>query len=665
MKITALLAAAAASSPLSKPLEFLPLPPHPRLLADNSTITSLRAAISNGDPTLQIYFQRLVNCGNAALAAPLTPYPNCTVVGSCRNLAVFGANSSYINTSALSDTIVCPALLYRINLSANITAYTNRAIAELLHLSSSAFPSWYWPVGQALERAATAFAVALGYDWLYPLLSPVQREVIEGAIGAKALLTRLQDERQGMWWTQDPLNWNINSNGPLIAAAVAVMDVPAWTGPAQAVVQIAMNNMPAAVASWAPYGIWPEGPGYLSFTYGSQAQAASALVTATGSDGGILSAPGVCTIGMHNIHYTGPSGTFFNWGDSHASAPSTPAMFFSAAQCRQPVYAAFARLLHAFSSPSKEQAGLGELSTALDMVWYSGNGSWADIAALPPAVVYADPSLDTLRGAKTHYGSFRSCWGYTAGGQGIAGCPSPVWLAFKGGQNHFDDHGSQSHNNHGHLDVSSFVLESGPESYRWAVDLGADDYDYPLLAYFGRFRFGYYYLSSVGHNVLSFDGDTQHRRGEGRVVASSTTAATGPWATVDTTSVHGGAVYSSRSYELTAQAPHVVILTDQWSHPTATTAVWTMHTTAQVSIQGAQGAASTVLLTSPTGRSSISLAATAGAVVPVWAVRTLDLPVPQSTTYTVGGVTKVPVYVLTATVPASAGTIAVTFTPLN
>ena len=41
---------------------------------------------------------------------------------------------------------------------------------------------------------------------------------------------------------------------------------------------------------------------------------------------------------------------------------------------------------------------------------------------------------------------------------------------------------------------------------------GSGEYDYPLISYFGRFRFSYFRLNSWGHNTLSFDGALQDQK---------------------------------------------------------------------------------------------------------------------------------------------------------
>jgi len=65
--------------------------------------------------------------------------------------------------------------------------------------------------------------------------------------------------------------------------------------------------------------------------------------------------------------------------------------------------------------------------------------------------------------------------------------PQAIFVGLHGGSNAF---------NHSHLDLGSFVLEALGQ--RWAVDLGADDYNLP--GYFGGKRFSYYRLRAEGHN---------------------------------------------------------------------------------------------------------------------------------------------------------------------
>lgn len=552
------------------------------------------------------------------------------------------------------------------------------------------------------------------------VLSYVALQVLEDAMGQLVLVMRARDERQGMWWTQDIYNWNINSNAPLLAVTLALGDVPKWSDLAAQVQGIVLSNVPNAIASFAPDGVWPEGPSYQGYTAGSLIHGAAALLSATGDDAGWMSAPGICSSGLASMYQTGPSGTYFNFADAHPGTPVTSTLFYLSGTpgCAQyqSIYAAAARSYRSLSPGS---------AAAEDVMWYSPAGDNSSVPSLPLAAVYADPSLDNSKGAKTHFGSFRSSWSDS----------NATWVSFKGGQNHFDDHGSDSHNNHGHLDVGNFVLES--QGVRWAIDVGPGQYDYPLLAYFGRFRFGYAFVSSETHNVLQFDDDTQHRRGEGRIVATnvgpvpasaaadtppeasgdagtklrgaaspavatkldlkaevpvsmdratsrgsygsdalstsgssasalrsfSSSDISSPWATVDTSSAYGGSAFVMRNVSMAmagdAANGGIVTVADTWLHPTASNATFKLHTTQSVSIQGS-GAGAYVVLTAPGGVSMKVEASTAAiGVVPAWSTFVLNLAYPQTDTYA-----NLPINVLYATVPASAGSLSVTFTPV-
>jgi hypothetical protein len=76
-----------------------------------------------------------------------------------------------------------------------------------------------------------------------------------------------------------------------------------------------------------------------------------------------------------------------------------------------------------------------------------------------------------------------------------------VFLGFKAGCGQAD---------HGHLDLGSFVLDAS--GVRWAVDLGADDYDLPGYWDCGREggRWNYYRLNNRSHNTLVLNGHLQN-----------------------------------------------------------------------------------------------------------------------------------------------------------
>jgi len=173
--------------------------------------------------------------------------------------------------------------------------------------------------------------------------------------------------------------------------------------------------------------------------------------------------------------------------------------------------------------------------------------------------------------------------------------------------------------------------------------MGADAYDYPLLSYFGRFRFGYNLVSSYGHNVLSFDGDSQHRQGSGGIMHSDLTIAGHPKAILDLTSAYQGTVSNfTRSFELLGEDTSIdracvpARIIDRWIGGMVQVQ-WYMYTTANVDLSSGSP-----ILTAPSTSSSSSssssprlqlLGESSSGYTITWSVEMLQNLPPQKTTY--------------------------------
>jgi hypothetical protein len=430
------------------------------------------------------------------------------------------------------DRVMTLALLYRLD---GDRRWVARAREELQ--AAAAFSDWN--PSHFLDVAEMSHAFAIGYDWMYDALSPDDRTMIRRALVEKGLRPAAQEYTSRAFWTRATHNWNLVCNGAIIVSALAIADEE--PGLAGTLVAQALASLPTAIATYAPDGAWPEGPGYWEYGTLYLATALAALTGALGTDFGLAEAAGLSTTGRFRLHVTGPTGLFFNFGDAAQRAGDAPMLFWLARRYDDPILAVAGR-----------DAATGR-SSARDLLWYDSRGSAADVAGLPLDARYQD----------THLAFFRSAWNDK----------DAIYVGFKGGDNAAD---------HAHLDLGTFVLDALGQ--RWAVDLGPDDYDLP--GYFGAERWTYDRLKTSGQNTLMLDGANQDPKAR----APLTEYRAGPdgaFAIADLTAAYanGGATRVHRGITLRDNRARVLIQDEiEASKPVELT--WTMHTQADVELQG-------------------------------------------------------------------------------
>ena len=114
------------------------------------------------------------------------------------------------------DILTC-AMAYRLT---GDERFLNRAKNDLLTVA--AFPDW--DPAHNLAVGETSFAVAIGYDWLFPKLKPEQRAIIQQALVDKSLAYADNFYRRGGGWTTNTGNHNQVCNAGLVSAALALAD---------------------------------------------------------------------------------------------------------------------------------------------------------------------------------------------------------------------------------------------------------------------------------------------------------------------------------------------------------------------------------------------------------------------------------------------------------
>ena len=415
--------------------------------------------------------------------------------------------------------------------------YRLRTIAEL----EAACALKDWNPSHFLDTAEMATAVATGYDWLYPTLTPAQRKMCETALIEKALKPAKEVYATGGWWSKPRNNWSQVCGSGIGIAAAAVADVdPDIAEPLFAKGADLIN---ACGKFYQPDGMYPEGAGY--WRYGSDYHvmflAAAAALDRPGPDDPILKKGGDAI-----MHLTSPSRVPFNFADGSASR-ETP----SAAQCwlarhyKDVPQSRHVRDLFERSLIDEKKPAISPFA----LLW------------LPAA-----PTSGLQVNAAVFHGEqamalFRSGWSEDS-----------AFLAIKGGT---------PAASHGHMDVGSFVYDV--RGIRWIADLGSDNYNLP--DYFGKQRWDYYRLQNRSHNTLEINGQLQNSESAPCPLINSKIDGNSYEATFDLTEAYAGTAGKVIRRARFDSKSGAVRIDDEITSP-AGPVVWRAITAADPEIQG-------------------------------------------------------------------------------
>ena len=363
------------------------------------------------------------------------------------------------------ERIYTLATLYRLE---GDERFAQRACEELL--AASAFSDWN--PSHFLDTAEMTHAVAIGYDWLYDFMDLETRRTISQAIVEKGLNPGVQAYKSLHHFVVTGTNWNQVCNGGLGIGALAVADEQPDLS--EHILSRSLASIRRAMETYAPDGGWNEGPIYWHYATRYNVYFLQALETALGDDFGLLEMPGFSHTGDFRLHFTGPLGGTFNYSDSDVIAGGAPEMFWLSRKFNNTAYAwhqrQFTDDLHIDDSGQSKNEG----AIAHDLLWFNPDGE---------SLKETGGSLDAMF-RKIDVVFFRSAWNDS----------NALFVGFKGGE------GGVSH---GHMDLGSFIMEA--LGYRWAVDLGREDYeirDFLLQTGKVKERWEIYRLGTESHNTL-------------------------------------------------------------------------------------------------------------------------------------------------------------------
>jgi hypothetical protein len=514
------------------------LPFHPRLLATESDWARLKVRVVN-EPDLAAYHEALVT--EARRLLPMAPVER--VMTGRRLLHV---------SRELLQRVMLWSYAWR---TTGEEVFARRAEQEML--AAAKFTDWnpthFLDVGEATA------ALALGYDWLYPVLGPGARATIRTAIVEKGLRPGLDPEAGHNRWHRVENNWNQVCFGGLVLGALAVGDE--LPGEAIRVLALARAGIAHGLKPYAPDGVYPEGPSYWSYGTTYQVLLIAAVETALGNDWGMRAAPGFLASGGAYLQTIGATRRTWNFADGRESSSFEPTLYWFAQAAKDPGLAMFARAYVGEPEARARVAGSDRFAP-LAALWWPQSGSAEAAPDLP---------LDWHGRGLNPLVVFRESWTD----------PASAYLGAKAGAAEL---------NHGHMDAGSFVYEVN--GVRWAVDLGLQGYESlesKGIRLFGRTqdseRWTVYRLNNFSHNTLTIDGKL-HRVDGHATVEKFSSGANGRLAILDLSPVFSGQAGQVRR-GIRLQPDRGFLVQDEIAGLTeGQTVRWQMATRAQVTVEG-------------------------------------------------------------------------------
>lgn len=430
--------------------------------------------------------------------------------------------------------------------------YFQRAEKEMLAIA--AFSDWN--PSHFLDVAEMTMAMSIGYDWLYDELPDSERAIIRDAILKKGIEQSLDSNANKNWWKVEH-NWNQVCNAGMTYGALAIYeDDPAL---AKKIINRSIANVVYAMKDMGPDGNYPEGYGYWGYGTSFNVLLISVLEKAYGKDFGLSQMPGFLKTAGFLENMTGPTNKPFNYSDSHGGGGIEPAMFWFAQKNHDPslLWVERSRMLYEDARKHVNDRLLPGM-----MIW----GKGIDIEHIhPPAAV-----MWTGRG-KNPLALMRTSWTDS----------SAIYVAMKGGSGNV---------NHAHMDVGSFIMDAG--GVRWAMDLGAQDYESlesKGMQIFGRTqdaqRWSIFRYVNQAHNTLTFNDQHQQVNGFAPIIATSSNPDF-MFAVTDLSAVYKGSITTARRGVAIVNKQYVVVRDEITNDNAVTTLRWTLLTPATVKITG-------------------------------------------------------------------------------
>lgn len=518
-------------SPLSTPMDTLRAS-HPRLLVLDSDLPDIKARIA-ADPFAKSEYNSL----HAQAESLISKQPD-----------VYGLNGPEVSllwtSREMEGRIFTLSGMYRLT---GERRFADRAIAEML--SATKFPNWN--PNHFLDTAEMTAALGIGYDWIYPVLTPDQRATIKQAVIEKGINTFIDRLNQNKIHYRN--NWAQVVYGGETIGSLAIAEPGDSTSieRAQKIIGYSRPGIGLVMRLFAPDGGFEEGPVYWNYATIYNVLYIAALDSALGTDFDAAKATGFDVTPRYEIQADGPLYEYANFGDAHSEASRSPQMYWFANRFHHPEYSLHERALVLNLEGKMKQGAVRESSRfeMMGLLWYA--------SAPEPKTASPLPLVQSFSRVAQAY--MRSSWS-----------DSKAWdVGFKGGD---------AKASHGHLDLGSFVLDGFGK--RWAIDLGPDSYGLP--GYFGKQRWSYYRMKTEAHNTITVDGVNQDLDSVSEMLFARHNGKD-EFAVADLDKAYKGKLQSWRR-GMAILAGRRVLVQDEVSPIKSVDLVWHFHTSATINI---------------------------------------------------------------------------------
>ena len=507
-------------------------------------LTGILTTLQLSHPRLLLTDARLQELKSLSFAdARLKKYADAVVAQADKDLNKAVIEHILIGPRLLDKSRECLLRVYDLAFAyrwTNNEKYLSGAISNMKTVCAFAD----WNPSHFLDVAEMTHAVAIGYDWLYNKMDLASRDYIKSRLVLLGLEEGKKAYTANAWWAKSEFNWNQVCNSGLLIVALSVAE----TNPdiALNILPKAIENLPYALKSYGPDGVWSEGPGYWGYATDYTCYGISALQTALGDTFGLTLLPGMDITGYFPIYSAGPTGYMLNYADagekSKLGAPH-PEMWLAGVYNNDH----FSDFLH-------DQL-VGSNANVYDVIWYR-----------PYANSAAQRDLDKYFGGSVALYFSRSSWSD----------PNALWIGIKAGYNKV---------NHAHLDLGNFEMDA--LGVRWARDLGSDDYNLP--DYFGAKRYTYYRLESISHNLPLLNDLNQREDATSKFIKHAE-AVPEPFSIIDLTEAYKDYASSVQRGMKVVDGRKSILIQDEFVLAKSAAIAWGMTTDATIQIINAKEA---------------------------------------------------------------------------